>query len=95
MSLTCPAIYFLLIYYCNYGKIVSTYSGVAIVKKFVANLLATIIHFVGWKHIRVNKWLNQLEQENINVWKRNILWLVKLYAKVLPYNKEKDGGNGV
>lgn len=59
-------------------------------KKLTANLLATVIHCVGQQHIRVHKWLNQLEQENINAWKRNILWLVRLYAKVFPYNGEED-----
>ncbi len=58
-------------------------------RQVAANFLVGVIHLGNQMHIRIHRLLDILEEENLTVWKKVGLWIIKVYALVLPRN-----GNG-
>lgn len=60
----------------------------------IAKLVNKLIHLLSVHHIWVKNTLNKLEDKNLNAWKRNTLFLVRIYAKMVSYSNDKVNGNG-
>ena len=52
----------------------------------VAKELDRLTERLSQGHITIHKLLEWLEQENVTVWQKGALWLMRLYTRVLPRN---------
>lgn len=61
-------------------------------RSVIADFLAELIHLVSRFHISAHNLLDLAEQGNIKSWKKNLLFLIRIYARILPRkeNNAKD-----
>lgn len=58
-------------------------------RSVIADFMAQLIHLTSKFHIGIHNLLDLAEQGNIKSWKKNLLFLIRIYARLVP-RKEND-----